>query len=373
MPVRSPKDVRTVLYQPPEPVTWAGEYPDIGGFCFASESGNMWLTSYDFKIYPGVVPVVKSGEAINGVAFTGDLMAASTRGEVVVITRGSTKLPGGLGYTYAGGAHGIIASKRGKVVAPMGKAGLLLIHPLDDGRNARTVIKAVGESPYYYHTIQLGDDGQGGELFASAGRTDGLILTPIDQSAKPGAIKVVKPKESHPLFGLDVVGLCSLNTPAQPRALAFLGMDGSLHLSADILGFDLMTMVFGGMEGTPYTVHCAQGHLFILTSEKLYAMKGFVAEFLSGRTTDLGERTPSLDVDAVDFTIVDDEYLMIIQENGVSIILVKDLFGSPGNAPLGHQGMGRSAEISSPGLIRSTMGPSPGYRSEIRTEIMEFV
>ncbi len=104
-------------------------------------------------------------------------------------------------------------------------------------------------------------------------------------------------------------------------------MDCSIHLSTNVWDDPVVTMVFDKMRGTPYSIHSAQGHLFILTSEELYALEGIVDRFLGGDRIDAGIRAKSMDVDAVDCTIVNDEYLLVVLEDGVLISMVESLFG----------------------------------------------
>jgi hypothetical protein len=107
----------------PETITWAGEFPGAPGFllCFGTEDGCLRFGTPQ-RMIPGRNRVIESGEAINGVALAGDLMAISTRREVVlhkIDASGQTREV----YRYDGGAHGVIATPLGWIIAPLGVTG----------------------------------------------------------------------------------------------------------------------------------------------------------------------------------------------------------------------------------------------------------
>ena len=369
---RSPINLLTETLKFEEPITWAGAFPRGQEFCFATESGNLWRWNASRRGLSPPLKVIESGEPINGVAFTDDLMVVSTPGEVVIrklAREGSGEPPE---FIFRGGAHGVIASEGGRVLAPMGGAGLLLIQPLPEGRHARTTIKARDQSPYFYRTVQIGKSHQGVEFFASAGRNDGVILTQTGQQQGPGMINILKPREDSRFTGLDSVDLCSLNRPDCPLGLAILGMDGSVHLSGDIMAGSMASLVFPEMKGTPYSVHCAQDMLFLLTSEKLYAMRGVVERLLTGHWSDESWPTRSMDLDAVGCTIVDDEYLLIILEDRITVTMISDLFGPrSGTHPWRDEATGSMRSIAS-GLTRNRIDTQPIDPTEISSEIMAF-
>src|SRR5260370_1321422 len=77
------------------------------------------ITGLDSPGSVGPYAVAPSKDAINGIAFAGDLMAASTRSEVVFLNvpRGGKVER----YVYYGGAHGVAGTLSGSIVATMGR------------------------------------------------------------------------------------------------------------------------------------------------------------------------------------------------------------------------------------------------------------
>ena len=131
--------------------------------------------------------VVGSGEAINGAAFTNKLIVVSNGSEVVI----QESIPGIGPCVLDGGAHEVIASEEGRILAPMGTDGLLIISPSEQGPPTSTVLKPDGANPYFYQTVQLGRPENGREWFASACRDDGVVITPIGPGQEVGEIDMM--------------------------------------------------------------------------------------------------------------------------------------------------------------------------------------
>ncbi len=110
-------------------ITWAGECPWNGGFCFGTESGELLICDehYDrLDVHQHKV----SEEAINGVAFRKGIVGVSTRSQVIVARRISPDDSiSEVVKADRGGAHGIVATPGGRFFAPMGVAGLLVVDP----------------------------------------------------------------------------------------------------------------------------------------------------------------------------------------------------------------------------------------------------
>ncbi len=121
---------------------------------------------------------------------------------------------------------------------------------------------------------------------------------------------------------LDIVDIArSLNSAAHPRAVAGLGAVGTVHLALDILGNEPpISLRFPELRGTGYSILSSQGHIFVLTSQRLCMLPDLVANFLRGGP--LGEtiRTLNLPVDAVDASIVYGETLVIIKAEATALV-----------------------------------------------------
>src|SRR5947208_14978588 len=63
-------------------LVWAGPRPFCDGFCVGSEDGVMRFTDEEGNDSGTVLPASAASEAINGVAFSGDVLAATTRSDV---------------------------------------------------------------------------------------------------------------------------------------------------------------------------------------------------------------------------------------------------------------------------------------------------
>ena len=112
------------------------------------------------------------------------------------------------------------------------------------------------------------------------------------------------------------MSVCPLNRPGYPYALALLSISKTIYFTADVRVAAFEGIFLAQMDGTPYSIHSAQGHLFILTSEKLYVMRDVAERAIrdSGGFSRDPIKSFSLEMDAVDCSIVDDEYLSIVHE-----------------------------------------------------------
>lgn len=300
--------------------TWAGEFPSEKGFCVGSEDGEVWVSGADrsFLKYP---PEFKMDEAINGVAFAKELMAVSTPGEIRLNRFHDTKEVEV--ERFDGGAHGIVATKGGGVVAPRGGAGLLLFDPLPGGLYHQRAIRTQADDVYFYRVVSLGTTGAGEDLFACAARESGVLVVRLAPGRGAGPITAYRGRESPRIDAWDIIDICPIDSAGHPFALAGLGIDNSLHLFRDISGGPgPVTLEFPELEGTGYSVFSAQGHIFILTSKALYLLQGLADRFLRDEKLIVPSRLRSLDMDAVDGTLAYGKTLLIVLADSVLCIEV---------------------------------------------------
>ncbi len=301
--------------------TWAGVFPSEKGFCVGTEVGEVWLTGEDrsFLKYPREF---KLDEPINGVAFTKELMAVSTPGEIRLnrfITAPGKRDVG----RFGGGAHGVVPTRGGGVIAPRGGAGLLLFEPLPDGGYDQRTIRLQAEDVYFYKVVSLGTTGAGEEVFACATRESGVLVVRLAPGRGPGPITAYQGRESPRADAWDIVDVCPIDSAGHPFALAGLGIDNSLHLFRDISGgAGPVTLEFPELKGTGYSVFSAQGHIIILTSKALYLLRGLGDRFLRDEKLIVPSKLRSLDMDAVDGTLAYGKTLLIVLADSVLCIEV---------------------------------------------------
>jgi hypothetical protein len=308
---------------PGEEITWAGEWPSTGGFCIGTVDGRIFY-SKDAAGRGEVEgrPLAVAEEAINGVAFGKDFVGVRTRSEVSLYRL----LPSGddvESVTRASrGAHSILATPAGQFLAPIGGDGMLCI---DAGRVPQVgawIDHARQSEPYYYQLIYLADSGDH-QVLACAARTDGLLRIPFDKEKAGDRITGFAASD------IDLIDVCSLSAPEWPFSVAGLGLDGSLILVENILEEPkALTLRFEEIRGTPYSLLSGEGHLFVLTSKELVILPGLASRFLHGERIDCpihGYRTP---IQAVDASIAYGEYLMIVLDEGVSILEISRLLSS---------------------------------------------
>jgi hypothetical protein len=321
-------------------ITWAGEGPfEDGGFCFGTDDGQLWYATDEFNRENAPLLVDDSRGPINGVAFTPGKMAVSTPERIVFFRRSQAGLTGkrsiyegdvrdvqvahlkrwsGLMEERAiheGGAHGIIATPNGGVIAPLGQLGLLLNEPDAQGNDRRWEISPK-DGLYYYKVACLGTNDKNENVFACGCREGGVIALALPSGRESGRV-VVHPRPSSYRESYDIVDVLGLNSKSLPFAALGLSIDNSLHYSPDILHQRFRTFKFPAMNGTAYSIFASGGHIFILTSESIYACVGLADRLLSGEDLGGGNAVSRLDVDVVEGFLAYGKYLLLAEAGAV--------------------------------------------------------
>ncbi|MGH7194552.1 MAG: hypothetical protein ACREJM_13625, partial [Candidatus Saccharimonadales bacterium] len=110
---------------PDFPVTWAGGGRHDGEFCFGAEDGRLRFTTINGDLIVETPLDMEHSEAVNGVAFSADLAAVSSRSEVVF-----WKVPQPPDHHWVPapcsyGSHGVVATASGDFLCPLGPTGVM--------------------------------------------------------------------------------------------------------------------------------------------------------------------------------------------------------------------------------------------------------
>ena len=293
-------------------IIWAGESGWDDGLCLGSEDGRIRFTGSlpDFD--------VKSGEPINGVAFTDDMMAVSTPAEVVLWKR-----PSPSGETaraiYSGGAHDVIATASGNFSAPLGPNGLL-----------GTEKDASGNASFYNFRIKSRDF-----IFyktACVGTYDGHDVLICALRRGGWARFFVGLKELDVAPDSDIVDVCRLQSERFPRAAIALARDKSLRIIEDVAGSKgVKTLRLDDLRGTAYEVFSSGRQVFLLTSESLYSLGDLVHRCLDGEQVAKPTGIRKADMEAVSASIAHGRSLLIVlPDGGVTEFALNDLAPASG-------------------------------------------
>ena len=300
---------------PGEEITWAGVCPGNENYCLGTESGKVFLLNAGDKGRGEVLGEFKvSNEAINGVAFWNDLVGITTRSEVLVYPvpplGAALSLIGG----STSGAHGIIATPRGRLLAPMGSEGLYCF----DGEQAcedRGWIDRPAQGVRNYYKVAYMGEWHGKEIIACATRTDGLARFELHETDASRVISLAAPT-------VDLIDVCSLRTQGHPFAVAGLSLDRSLVFVRDILTLseeDPRRLRLDGLRGTPYSLLSALGHVFLLTSAEIVIFPDLASRFLAGEPLDRLVDAYHSPVQAVEAFIAGERTLMVVTDDGVRV------------------------------------------------------
>jgi hypothetical protein len=312
-------------------ISWVGECPWTDTLCFGGEDGKLVFSPGSFLIEDeaktNVFPLAT--DAINAVAFADNLFALSSRNEVV-IGRRQAQNGGGLdvfSHEFRGGAHGVVASQTGAFLAPIGDQGLLIVKH-DNGQLEVQAASHPDFSFNFYKIIRLGTGPQGEEVFVSAGRGDGLLALGYSKEAGPGS------GTHHSFEGHDIVDVCPLNDPHYPLAVACLSRSRAVFLIRDVLEDQTpFPLNYVGIEGTPYTLLSAQGHLFLLTDRELLTLPNVAARFLRGESLDGPLEIACVPVNVSEAFLWRDQAILLIEEDSsVARMEVEDLIEATASA-----------------------------------------
>ncbi len=332
-----------MLRIPNEEITWAGECPWTGSYCFGADSGKVFFFSESGLEYAETL----AEDAVNGIAFFNDFIGVSTRSEVVLHRRA----PGGafdLVFSGPGGAHGILATPSGQFLAPSGVQGLLCIDEIGSDQPRAWTDHACGAPLNYYSLRRLGQ-AAGKDILACAARTDGLLTIQFD-----------KDHAQTPIIGLtapdvDFIDVCSIGSVTSPFAVAALCRDRSLIFVRDILTEDRpQTVRFDGFQGTAYSISSAQGHLFILTSNHITVIPNLATRYLAGERLDQPIHYRQRSVQADDAFMIDERELAISTDDGIAVFEVKELVdenAEPTSVIQAHESPFRNEGLDSQDLV----------------------
>jgi hypothetical protein len=300
-------------------ITWAGECGWDGGLCFGSDDGRILIPSETHTRL-----LAESGEAINGAAFLGPVIAVSTRAEVAFW---QVDASGHRSAVYGGGAHGVISTPSGKFLAPLGRNGLLEVTVGPEGPSWR-VAGAAGQDLNFYKIALVGTH-EGREVLACALRGGGWASWVQDE---PSDIVVCSSPD------LDAVDVCPLRSERFPRAAVVLGIDNSLHIVEDVTATGQVKILHvPGLRGTGYRLLSGGGDIFLLTSESLYHHLGdLLRRCLEGERVEAPTTVWGIDLEAVDASVAHDRTLLVVRpDGGVTGVAIDDLaVAQPQGSPL---------------------------------------
>jgi hypothetical protein len=292
--------------------------PGRTGYWFGSDDGRIQWMSLAGDDLKRPIAVAPSDEAVNGIAFSDDLMAVSTRSDITFVR------PPELGESHVartvfhGGAHGVASTHSGCMIAPMGRQGILIMDPVPDMAQKVRILKPADEALYIYKVVGLASADQG-TILACAGRRGGFATIPLDGVGMQNHGKKLRP------VGVDFVDVAALDVDGFPFAVAALGLDCSIHLVADLLGDQLTTTLhLSSLNERAYRILCSEGHVFMLTDKSLYAFKDLASRFLRGDTVN-DPNARLLRLEAVDASLGPDRSLLVVMPDSVSHIEIDSI------------------------------------------------
>ncbi len=251
-------------------------------------------------------------------------MAVSTPADLI-LTPLDSQIPGtGKATAFEQGAHGVIACRRGGFIAPLGIKGVMHLRPND--LFTPHIFSLEGLDIYYYRLTSVGITDSGIEFFSGAVRRDGILTISIDSEVTPEEIRMSVRRSPAGTQETDIVDVCTIQSSEHSFAVLALGKDNSLHFTIDIRkASPFVTLHMPEMRGTAYTVLAAQGHVFLLTSKEFYVFPYLGSRFLSGERISNTASVWRRPVDAFDFSIAYEEFILLIKADSVEVVEISRL------------------------------------------------
>ncbi len=313
----SSEQVETVFYRfGTESVSWIAECPWTAGLCYGTESGHVLI--------PGLAShhPRRVTEAINGIAFVDSLMGLSTRSEIVIYGRDAAAHKLLLKAELPHGAHGIIATGKSGFAVPLGAEGLLFLDRCSDNTVSSQRLEVSEPLLNCYQVTYLdGDDFR--NVIACAGRSAGLWG--VSRESRGESVQLAE----HPLPGLDVIDVCSLQSSEWPLAVAALSRDRQILLTRSVMERSPMSLSLPGIQGTAYEIVSAKGHIIVLTSRELVVIPDVATSFLRGES--LSRRIPfqTMTMEASDAFLTYSTSLLLLRDDEVQEIALDRLTAEP--------------------------------------------
>jgi hypothetical protein len=297
--------------------------PGRPGFCFGSDDGRVLFMSLDGVGGIGPFAISPSKEAVNGIAFAGNLMAVSTRNDVTFLRTPEADEVHPARTVFDGGSHGVASTPAGCIIAPMGRRGILVMDPRPETPQRVRILKPADEALYVYKIVSLASPDRG-TIVACAGRRGGFATMPLSGSGLESHGKKLRP------VGVDFVDVAALDVDGFPFAVAALGIDCSIHFIADLLGDQMTTTLrLSSTAERAYRILSTEGHVFLLTDKRLYAFKDLAIRFLRGEAiSDPNARF--LELEAVDASLGPDRSLLVVMPDGVREIKLDSMVAEAG-------------------------------------------
>jgi hypothetical protein len=294
------------IHMPEFGISWAGANPFGEGFCFGSEAGTLVLTDTMGRPRSFLGQASASGEAINGVAYSQNWLAVTTRKDINLIapllfhSRHSQEA-----VVISGGAPDVIVAPSGHFVVPLGPSGIMFVKPGMKEDDPVTVSNSSKLGMNFCRVAALKGENEN-DLIVCAGRRGGIGFTDFREGIRGHILQTVVFDE------LDIVDVCSMGTAEHPLAVAATGRDGSLVLFRDIrTDKKPLTLKLKSVTGTVYRILSAGGDIYLLTSNGLFALFQLADRFRQGLS--LGELTTHvlrIPIEAADANLVDQRWLL---------------------------------------------------------------
>jgi len=324
-------------------VTWVGPNSLMQGLILGFDDGSIISTDSNTGGVSKPQQLSPSGDAVNGIAAVSPTsLAVSTRSEVLFFQ------VDGSGQTsravFPGGSHGVVATKSGSYVAPLGPHGLLIVRPTDGKMQKMEVTRETEDRPYFYRVAALHDP-VGTETLVFANRKNGVGLSLFNRDERRRVVHTMG------FVGIDIVDVCGVASGSL-AAFAVSRTGDILWIEDSSKHQDPVVLRPKNIEGSVYRVLATPHHLFLLSSKALYVWFGLVDRASNGEFASPNMIRLVLPMDAIDMSLLGNDYLLLVMgANAVHCLPVKSLESQI----VGNFHLEKTSGLTSGSLERATL------------------
>jgi len=321
------------IHMPEFGLTWAGGNPFEEGFCFGSETGQVVFADAVGKPVSAIKDASVSREAVNGVAFSQNWLAVTTRKDINFIGPCLPRTQPPDVVTFFGGGRDVaVAPTSGHFVIPLGPDGIMFVKPGTSEKDPVTISRSEKSDLNFCRVLALPGEG-GNDVVVCAGRRGGLGYADYREGIRGHMLHTVT------FNNLDLVDVCSVATLDRPLAVVAAAKDGALVFFNDILtDKNPKTIKFKGIKGTVYRVLSAQGDIYLLTSKGLFGLFRLGASFLQdGTSQHVTTDILRMQIAAADANMVSNKWLLAAGTDDLFRFDLEKMPKSPEGATSGQE------------------------------------
>ena len=302
-----------VLLKGRDDISWAGASAGDRGFCFGTETGEVFWTNFEGVQYGDLLAnaaLDDDDEAVNGIAFNAGRMVVTTRSGSAIWKNFEGKASKRKAVRIGVGSHGVVSALDGAFLMPLNVGGLMSVQDKSPKHFAGYLCKSDSMDLNIYRAASLASP-DGAQVLAVAARSGGVAVG----TYKPGGMLNLDASEWP---GADVIDVCPTGHVGFPVAAYALTRDNHILAFNNVLNLrEHDTVRYKSMTGVAYRILSAGDFVFVLTDKALHVVHNLVAHSPGLFRVNRRTRNTSCPLEAVDINLVGKRWLLVLLADSV--------------------------------------------------------